>query len=111
MGFRAITFEQTDNQHEFLTEHSLEIQANNRKVVVGLNAYLTDFGIMTNRITEAHIASIPLESSESHHICWIAPKHHELSKNAKSYLKLAAAALVNRVENLKSMESSDYYSI
>lgn len=122
MDFPAITFEQTDNQHELLTEHPLEIQANNRKVVVsdrmsainiitGSNAYLTGSGIMTNQITEDHIVSIPLESSESHHICWIAPKHHELSENAKNYLALAEKALANRVEILKTMHSSDFYSI
>ena len=66
MEFPAITFEQTENQNEFLTEHPLEIQANNRKVVVsdrmsainiitGSNAYLTGSGIMTNRITDPHI--------------------------------------------------------
>lgn len=122
MEFPAITFEQTENQHEYLTEHPLEIQANNRKVVVsdrmsainiikGSDAYLTGSGIMTNQITEPHIASIPLESSESHHICWIAPKYHELSDNAKNYLSLAEVALVNRVETLKTVHSSDHYSI
>lgn len=122
MEFPAITFEQTENQNEFLTEHPLEIQANNRKVVVsdrmsainiitGSNSYLTGSGIMTNRITDPHITSIPLESSESHHICWIAPKHQELSPNAKNYLKLAEDALANRVDSLQTTDSADHYVI
>lgn len=122
MAYPAITFEQNDHQNDFLTEHPLEVQANDRKVVVsdrmsainiitGSNAYLTGSGIMTNHITDSYVASIPLESSESHHICWIAPKNQELSTNAKSYLQLAEESLLSRVDNLRSMNSPDIYSI
>ena len=122
MDYPAITFEQNENQNEFLTEHPLEVQANNRKVVVsdrmsainiitGSDAYLTGSGIMTNQITESYVASIPLESSESHHICWIAPKNQELSANAKNYLKLAEQTLCDRIDNLQTDNSTDYYSI
>lgn len=34
MDYPAITFEQTEHQNDFLTEHPLEVQANDQKVVV-----------------------------------------------------------------------------
>lgn len=122
LTYPAITFEQSDHPNEFLTEHPLEVQANNQKVVVsdrmsainiitGSNAYLTGSGIMTNRITDAHVASIPLESSESHYICWIAPKNQELSSHAKQYLKYAEESLQERIDNLESQHSPDLYFI
>ncbi len=122
MDYPAITFEQTEHQNDFLTEHPLEVQANDQKVVVsdrmsainiitGSNAYLTGSGIMTNRITDDYVTSIPLESSESHHICWIAPKNQVLSTNAQNYLKIADQILCERVKNLESVQSPDNYTI
>ena len=122
LDYPAITFEQNDQQNKFLTEHPLEVQANQRKVVVsdrmsainiiiGSDAYLTGSGIMINQITDPHMVSIPLETSESHYICWIAPKNQKLSDNAKSYLRLAEESLGERVESLQTIQSPDYYSI
>lgn len=122
MEFPAITFEHNDHQNDYLTEHPLEVQANHRKVVVsdrmsainiimGSDAYLTGSRIMTNLMTERHVESIPLETSERHYICWIAPKNQKLSEQAKNYLKYAEESLGNRVEGLQSIQSPDYYSI
>ncbi len=122
LAYPAITFEQTDHQNEFLSEHPLEVQANQRKVIVsdrmsainiilGSDAYLTGSAIMVNRMTDPHLVSIPLETSESHYICWIAPKNQKLSDNAKAYLRLAEESLGERVESLQSIQSPDYYSI
>lgn len=120
-AFPAITFEQ-NNHNELLTEHPLEIQANDQKIVVsdrmsainiivGSNAYLTGAGIMTNRITDNHIHSVPLQTSEKHYICWIAQKNIELSTNAKKYLKIAEDTLCNRIGALEQIYSSNDYSI
>ena len=122
LAYPAITFEQNDRQNEFLTEHPLVVQANQRKVVVsdrmsainiiiGSDAYLTGSGIMINQITDPHMVSILLETSESHYICWIAPKNLKLSDNAKIYLRLAEESLGKRVESLQTIQSPDYYSI
>lgn len=122
LEYPAITFEQKEHPNEFLAEQPLEVQANDQKVVVsdrmsainiitGSNAYLTGSGIMTNRITESHVASIPLESSESHYICWIAPKNQELSIHGKEYLKYAEESLRERIDNLETLNSNDSYSI
>lgn len=122
LAYPAITFEQNDHQNDFLAEHPLEVQANQRKVVVsdrmsainimiGSDSYLTGSGIMINQITDPHMVSIPLETSESHHICWIAPKNQKLSDNAKNYLRLAEESLGERVESLQTIQSPDYYSI
>lgn len=106
-AYPVLTFGQSVPNEPAYSEIPLEIQNQDRKVIISdrtsainllLNteSYLTGSGIMRNGLIREQIVAVPLDSQHEHQIALITSKKRELSAIAKQYIIFTKEEIANR---------------